>query len=263
MNINLIKFNTDVGKTKPENIVNAGNACPFCDVEHLTDIIDTDGDIIFLKNKYIVVEGADQFVLIEGSQCDVDMPNYPREHMRRVIKMGLKHWKKLLDSGKYEEVLFFKNFGPMSGGTIRHPHMQLVGFPKLKSELLFDPAELRGIVIAERDGVEFNISNYPRVGFGELNIIVEPKGNIDALADYLQIGVHYLVNYFRRGKILNSYNIFFYHRDGTIYAKIMPRFATSPYFVGYNIHFLPNNVERIAAEIQAMYFGDNPQITFD
>ena len=33
----------------------------------------------------------------------------------------------------------------------------------------------------------------------------------------------------------------------------MPRYATSPYFVGYNIHFLPNNVERIAKEIQAFY----------
>ncbi|MBQ7629834.1 MAG: DUF4931 domain-containing protein, partial [Selenomonadaceae bacterium] len=66
MNINLIKFNTDVGRTKPENLVHAENACPFCDVEHLTNIIEVDDDIIFLKNKYNVIETADQFVLIEG-----------------------------------------------------------------------------------------------------------------------------------------------------------------------------------------------------
>ena len=140
-NINLIKFDTDIGSTKPENIIHSENDCPFCDVEHLTDIIDTDGDIIFLKNKYNVVKGADQFVLIEGSECSVDMPDYSNEHMRRVIRLGLKYWKRLLECGKYEEVLFFKNFGPMSGGTIRHPHMQLVGFPELKSELLFFPEE--------------------------------------------------------------------------------------------------------------------------
>ena len=255
MNINLIKFNTDVGKTKPENIVHANNDCPFCDVENLTDIIDTDDDIIFLKNKYIVIEGSDQFVLIEGRECNVDMPNYSREKMCRVIKMGLKHWHELLNCGKYEEVLFFKNFGPMSGGTIRHPHMQLVGFPKLNSDLLFDEEELRGVVIARQNNVELNVSTCPRVGFGELNVVVEEGGSYDTLADFLQISVHYLMNFFRKN--LSSYNIFFYRREKIIYAKIMPRFATSPYFVGYNIHFLPRNVPQIADEVYKIYFSDN------
>lgn len=254
MNINLIKFNTDIGRTKPENLIHADAACPFCDVEHLTDIIDVDGDIIFLRNKYNVIEGADQFVLIEGSECNSDMPAYSKEKMRRVIKLGVKHWKNLLASGKYEEVLFFKNYGIMSGGTIRHPHMQLVGFPRLKSELLFDEAELRGIIIATRDGVEFNISNCPRVGFAELNVVVEQGGSLDTLADFIQVAVHYTINC--SGKRCTSYNIFLYRRAEKIFAKIMPRYATSPYFVGYNIHFLPNNVERIANEIRDYYFSD-------
>ncbi len=252
MNINLVEFNTDIGRTKPENLVHAENTCPFCDVEHLTNIIDVDGDIIFLKNKYHVIEVADQFVLIEGRECEVDMPDYPKEKMRRVIKMGIKHWQNLLATGKYEEVLFFKNFGIMSGGTIRHPHMQLVGFPHLNSELLFDEAELRGIVIAQRDGVEFNISTCPRVGFGELNVVMEKGGSFDALADFIQVGVHYVKNFFN--KKTTSYNIFFYRRAEKIFAKVMSRYVTSPYFVGYNIHFLPNNTERIAKEIQEYYF---------
>ena len=252
MNINLVKFNTDIGKTKPENMVHAESACPFCDVEHLTNIIETDGDIIFLRNKYNVIEGADQFVLIEGRECKTDMPAYPKEKMRRVIKMGIRQWQNLLASGKYAEVLFFKNYGLMSGGTLRHPHMQLVGFPHLKSELLFDEAELRGVVIAARDGVEFNISNCPRVGFGELNIVMEAGGSFDALADFIQIGVHYVKNFFN--KRTTSYNIFFYHRADKIFAKVMSRYVTSPYFVGYNIHFLPNNIERISKEIQEYYF---------
>ena len=252
ININLIKFNTDIGSTKPENIIHTDNACPFCDVEHLTDIIDNDGDIIFLKNKYNVVEGADQFVLIEGSECNIDMPDYSDEHMRRVIKLGLKHWRQLLESGKYEEVLFFKNFGPMSGGTIKHPHMQLVGFPKLNSDLLFFPEEMRGIVVKELNGVEMSVSNCPRIGFGEINVVPQLDGDIDTFADFLKIGVHYLTHHFRRN--LTSYNIFFYHKDRQIYVKMIPRFATSPYFVGYNIRFLPNNIERIAKEINFTYF---------
>lgn len=252
MNINLIKFDTNIGSTKPENIIQVENACPFCDVEHLTDIIEMDEDIIFLKNKYNVVEGADQFVLIEGRECYVDMPDYSKEHMRRVIKLGLKQWHHLLNCGKYEEVLFFKNFGPMSGGTIRHPHMQIVGFPKLKSELLFFPEEMYGIVIKEKDGVEMNISNCPRIGFGEINVVPQINGNLDILADFIQIGVHYLTHYFRKN--LTSYNIFFYHKDKQIYVKLIPRFATSPYFVGYNIRFLPNNINHIADEIRKIYF---------
>ena len=253
ININLIKFNTDIGRTKPENIIHSDNDCPFCDIEHLTNIIDTDDDIIFLKNKYNVVEGADQFVLIEGRECDIDMPDYSKGHMRRVIKLGLKHWQRLLDCGKYEEVLFFKNYGPLSGGTIRHPHMQLVGFPKLKPELLFFPEEMLGLVIKEENDVEFNISNCPRIGFGEINIIPKPNADIDTFADFIQIGVHYITHHFRKN--LSSYNIFFYHRAKQIYVKIIPRFATSPYFVGYNIRFLPNNINRIAEEIRSIYFN--------
>ena len=251
MNINLVEFNTDIGKTKPENFVHAEAACPFCDVEHLTGIIDTDGDIIFLRNKYNVIVGADQFVLIEGRECHSDMPDYPKQKMRHIIRMGVKHWKNLLSSGKYEEVLFFKNYGLMSGGTLRHPHMQLVGFPRLNSALLFDEAELRGIVIDSRHGVEFNISNCPRVGFGELNVVLDSGGSLDQMADYLQIAVHYAMNHFNRN--CKSYNIFFYHRAEKIFAKVMPRYATSPYFVGYNVHFLPNNIGRIAEEIRVRY----------
>ena len=260
MNINLIKFNTDIGRTKPATLTHAETACPFCDVKNLTGIIDTDDDIIFLRNKYNVIEGADQFVLIEGRECLSDMPDYPKEKMRRVIKMGVRHWENLLASGKYEEVLFFKNYGIMSGGTIRHPHMQLVGFPRLKSELLFDEAELRGLVIAERDGVEFNISTCPRVGFGELNFVVSAGGSLDTLADFIQIAVHYVMNFFN--KKCTSYNIFFYRRAGIIYAKMMPRFATSPYFVGYNVHFLPRNIPQIADDVFKIYFSDDRKIIF-
>ena len=264
MNINLIHFDTSVGVKKPRTMLKSSiDSCPFCDVEHLTDIIEIEGDMIFLKNKYVVIEGSDQFVIIEGSECHSDMPRYSKEKMHRLIRFGLKHWKNLLDSGKYEDVLFFKNYGELSGGTIRHPHMQLVGFPKLNRDLLFDPIELHGEIIFESDGVEINISTTPRVGFGEINII-PPAGNfidsksLDTFADFIQIGIDYLTKHFR--KDLSSYNIFFYHRENSegidqIYTKLIPRFATSPYFVGYNIHFVPNNVKTLAQEIRQIYFS--------
>ena len=76
MEINLIGFNTTLGKKKPENIINKTAPCPFCDRENLSGIVDTDGDLVLLKNKYNVIEDADQFVLIESKVCHSDMPDY-------------------------------------------------------------------------------------------------------------------------------------------------------------------------------------------
>ena len=252
MDINLAHFNTDIGRQKPENIIHSDNACPFCATDELTDIIATDGDIILLKNKYNVIEEADQFVLIEGKDCDADIPSYTRDHMHRLIAFGMEHWAQMRASGKYDTVLFFKNYGPYSGGTIRHPHMQLVGFPTFRQELAFRRAEFEGLTVDVRDGVTLNLSTQPRVGFWELNIVPEDARATATIADYIQIGVDFLMRAFRRP--LTSYNIFFYNEGSDIFIKIMPRFATSPVFIGYDIRLLPSNLEEMRDEIRTIYF---------
>ena len=171
MDINLMGFDVSAARHKPETIRHREQACPFCDRANLTDVIATEGDMIFLRNKYNVIEGADQFVLIEGRECKSDMPAYTKEHMHALIRFGLRMWQELRESGRYEAVLFFKNYGPLSGGTIRHPHMQLVGLPHVKKELLCHPEEFRGPAIHERDGVILNVSDVPRIGFWEFNIL--------------------------------------------------------------------------------------------
>ena len=252
MDINLARFNTNIGRQKPENIVHSEAACPFCEPDKLTDIIATDGDIILLKNKYNVLDEADQFVLIEGKDCWADMPDYPPAHMHRLIAFGMRHWAQMRTSGKYNTVLFFKNYGHYSGGTIRHPHMQLVGFPHLRPELLFQRSEFDGLTVAEKDGVTLNLSTRPRIGFWELNIVPRDAAETDAIADYIQIAVDFLMHRFHRR--LDSYNIFFYNGGDDVFVKVMPRFATSPMFVGYNIHLVPSNLEEIRERIQSIYF---------
>jgi len=253
MEINLIGFNTTLGKKKPENIINKTAPCPFCDRENLSGIVDTDGDLVLLKNKYNVIEEADQFVLIEGKDCDADIPSYTSDHMRRLIAFGMEHWSQMRASGKYDTVLFFKNYGPYSGGTIRHPHMQLVGFPAFRQELAFRRSEFEGLTVDERDGVVLNLSPQPRVGFWELNIVPDDARATATIADYIQIGVDFIKNAFRRP--LTSYNIFFYNDGADIFIKIMPRFATSPVFIGYNIRLLPSNLVEVRDRIRAKYFG--------
>ena len=257
MPINLIDFNTSIGQQKPESIIHKDTACPFCDRKSLTGIIAEEAGMILLKNKYNVIEGADQFVLIESRSCHADMPDYTREQMRRLIGFGLHHWRIMLESGRYQEVVFFKNYGPLSGGTIRHPHMQLIGFPKIDKELFFRPEEFKGPVIARKAGVELSLSEAPRVGFWELNVVPEAlnsQDSVDALADFIQFSVDYLMHHFHSR--CQSYNIFFYHADRQVYVKIMPRFATSPMFIGYNIHFRPTNLLETAEKIKALYLNE-------
>ena len=254
MNVNLVGFDVNLGKNKPRTLIDDAASCPFCDVAGLTNIIDRDGAIILLRNKYNVLKDAEQFVLIENDVCKSDMPDYTREHMRRLIAFGLKHWQRLLASRKYEEVLFFKNYGPLSGGTVRHPHMQLVGFPHIKRNLLFDEDEFCGIPVGKKDGVALNVATCPRIGFGELNIVPEKKFSVATLADFIQICTDYLMKHF--SAFCTSYNIFFYDKAGCgeeFLVKILPRFATSPLFVGYNIRFLPNNLEIVANEMREYY----------
>ena len=253
MDINFAYFNTDIGRKKPENIIHKDASCPFCRPEQLTGIIAADGDIILLRNKYNVLEGADQYVLIEGKECDTDMPHYTSEHMRRLIAFGMTHWSRMRRSGKYDTVLFFKNYGHYSGGTMRHPHMQLVGFPQFQQELTFQHYIFEGLTIAQQDGVTLNISTQPSIGFWELNIVPQDASKTDTIADYIQIAVDFLMNQFLRR--LNSYNIFFYNDGEDVFIKIIPRFATSPMFIGYNIHLIPSNLIEVRDYIQKLYFA--------
>ena len=268
MEINIIDFNTTIGVKKPRTIQGMANTsdCPFCDVEHLVGIIETDDNIILLKNKYNVMEPSDQLVLIETDQCKSDIPDYSREQMRRVIHMGVKHWIKMLNCGKYRSVIFFKNFGPMSGGTIQHPHMQLVGYPELDPDLMFDPVEFEGLKIYDDKGVELNTSTNPRIGFSEYNLVLHdeaytdndttasvalmPKDDsLNLLADLIKETVTFMKGYFKRPNF--SYNLFFYNVEKKMRVKIMPRFATPPMYVGYNIHLRPTSIPDFAENLRA------------
>nr|WP_143188107.1 DUF4931 domain-containing protein [Selenomonas ruminantium] len=259
MPYNIIDFDMQIGRQKPETIRHPDNYCPFCHPEDLTDIIAADGPIILLRNKYNVLSGTKQYVLIENDVCNSDIPTYSPSHMQRLLRFGLYHWQKMLTSGQYDDVAFFKNYGPLSGGTIRHPHMQIIAFPKLETPLSIHIEEFTGETITRENGVEFNISTIPRIGFWELNIIpppgmIEDELTIATMSRFLQIGTHYLTHRFHNGRV-ESYNIFFYHLQSQVYCKIMPRFATPPLFVGYGVHVRPTNISATIAEIQRIYFA--------
>lgn len=245
-------FNTSIGVKKPENYRNKEQACPFCAREELTDLIEVDGPIILLKNKYPVLENAYQTVLIETDDCHAELSTYSKEHLHRLIRFGLKHWLEMEESGGFKSVIFFKNHGPLSGGTLAHPHMQIIGLNDLDYKEKVEPEMFDGILIAEENGVRFTLSTKPRVGFYEFNMEMPEFGYQERFAEYMQMAAHYILHHFPFRA--TSYNIFFHHFDGKIYAKVVPRFVTTPLYIGYGLPQVPNNLNWMADELKRIYF---------
>ncbi|WP_019122539.1 DUF4931 domain-containing protein [Brevibacillus massiliensis] len=247
-------FDTRIGSQKPESIRNRDTKCPFCDRTQLDEILAERGPILLVKNKYPVLRDSFQTVLIETDECESELSIYKKEHLHKLIRFGVDKWLEMDRSGQYASVLFFKNHGPYSGGTIRHPHMQIVGLKHIDYRKQLDSSQFEGLVIDRRPGVEFNLSTKPRVGFFEFNVILSQLDRLDQMADYIQTAAHYALTDFHKN--CNSYNLFFYQFEGQIVAKVVPRFITSPLFIGFAIPQVATRGEEVVAEIRSKYYCD-------
>jgi galactose-1-phosphate uridylyltransferase len=247
-----LTFDSNIGQTKPESIVNTHAICPFCCREELQDVIASEGAILLIKNKYPVLVDAFQTVIIETDECNGELSTYTKEHLYKVIAFGITKWQEMIQSGEFTSVIFYKNHGPCSGGTIRHPHMQIVGLKNIDYTHNIGEESFHGIIIHQQSGVELNLAIKPKNGFFEFNVRIKDLKNINQMADYIQIIAYYLLNQFH--KACKSYNLFFYQLDGQILAKIVPRFITSPLFIGYSIPQVSNRAEEVVQEIQELYF---------
>ncbi|MCC5466462.1 DUF4931 domain-containing protein [Pelosinus baikalensis] len=245
-------FDSAIGSFKPENIVNTEVKCPFCCREKLEHVLAEDGTIILLKNKYPVLRDTLQTVIIETDQCHSELSLYPKEHLHKLFRFSMEKWQDMIASREFASVLFFKNHGPFSGGTIRHPHMQIVGLRTIDYAPRIPVETMDGTVIHQSRGVELNLAKEPKIGFCEFNVKLKDVSAVDKMADYIQVIAHYLLNHFH--KRCNSYNIFFYQLEGKISAKIMPRLVTSPIFIGYSIPQVSSRGEEVIKEIQKLYF---------
>lgn len=247
----ILQFKMDIGIKKPENIVNKTTKCPFCDRENLTDIIDTSGSIIYLKNKFPTLEDTLQTVIIESDDCNGDISKYTESHMKELLNFAVQKWDDMEKTEEFKSVIFYKNHGPLSGGTLNHPHMQIVGLKNIDYKKKITDIYFEGIKIVSKQGVELNISTHPLMGFREFNIIIEDRSYLSDMARLLQIVTHYLLNNFYDG--LNSYNLFFYKWNGNIICKVIPRFVVSPLFIGYSISQVSNQLEVHKDQILKLY----------
>lgn len=251
-----LRFNTHIGREKPYTIDNREAECPFCDRSRLAGILDDQGDILYLVNKYPVLEDTFQTVIIETAHCESELSTYPREHLHRVMRFGVAKWLEMARDPRFASAVFYKNHGPHSGGSLRHPHMQIVGLHQVDYRQNVLAQDFEGLAIAPGDGVEFNLSTHPRVGFTEFNVILRDPAEIDRMADYVQVAAHYTLNGFNQ--YCSSYNLFFYELEGAIAAKLIPRFVMGPLYVGFSIPQVTNRLEEIVEAVRDRYRDDLP-----
>lgn len=237
-------FDVMQAKGKPDDRRRPDGYCPFCDTANLTDIIRRDGESIWLVNKFRTLRHTMQTVLIESSEHEGDIAEYAPEENRRILRFALSCWDEMIASGKYASVLMYKNFGPLSGGSLVHPHLQIVGLEREDGYAALAPENFTGIDVWRRGRVSLNISTAPIMGFFELNVVA-PQGiassqdpadraEADRFFDVIQVAVRYVLNGHHGGRA-SSYNLFFYHFGGMTIAKVLPRWVVSPYYVGYRL----------------------------
>ena len=100
---------------------------------------------------------------------------YEPDELHHVMRFAPGCWQQMIDSQQYRSVLMYKNKGPLSGGSLVHPHMQIVGLEQEDGYASLASANFEGINVWQQGRISANISTEPIMGFFEINVSA-PQG---------------------------------------------------------------------------------------
>ncbi len=83
-------------------------------------------------------------VVIETPHHDLRLEELPHEQVARVVRAWRERYRELIAQPHVRAVVVFKNFGPLAGTSLVHPHSQIVATP------VFLPRLLRRLDVATR-----------------------------------------------------------------------------------------------------------------
>lgn len=221
---------------KPQHLGSEKAGCPFCDYAEKENILRSEQNMFWVRNKYQTLQDTFQTIIIESDDHNGDITTYSKEENRRLFHFAFDCWEQMKNDPQFKSVLFYKNHGPLSGGSLKHPHMQIVGLTEFDGESQIDAENFAGITVLSEKSVTINFSTKPVMGFLEINILVDKHAPeaINDLADYVKKTVNYILNNYHHGRC-ESYNFFLFEEEGKYIVKLTPRFIVSPYFVGYRL----------------------------
>jgi len=254
--MSFIQFNNNLAKRKPNTLKNNQTSCPFCAQETLRSengVLDETTNVLWIKNKFPTFHDSFQTVFVEHLECDHNLSTYPKEHLYRLLDFVLNKWLEMENDPAYSSVVLMKNHGIQSGASIHHSHMQLIGFHSLDYKQNISPNDFKGIPIVEGD-VSLTLSTFPKSEMYEFNLSFPDTFTTEQLqqsADLLQDTVRYLLMELNAKH--QSFNLMFYHVDDYIQLKIVPRFPSSAFLLGYNFHQVPVHTDEIISSLKNRY----------
>lgn len=240
-----LEFDLAIGKQKPNTVRRHEKYCPFCDVPHLKGILDKKGPMIWLKNAFPVLKNTDPTLIIETDNDDGEFIRYTPEYAESLLHFAVSKWMIMRQNKQFKSVLFYRNYGRLSGGTIHHPHMQVIGLKEYDYHCDVRIEHLKGQVVLATPDLEVNLSDHPLIGFNEFNLILHHDRGFSDFSRYLQLTAGYITE--RYAQFTDSYNLYFYYfpEKPGIFAKAVPRFLTNPLYVGYRIPQITDENSRL------------------
>lgn len=241
--MNWIALNTDTHHQKPDTY-RSNSPCPFCNKAGLRAekrIVQEKEGMVLIRNKYPVLENTDPYVIVETDNCDTQFHNTTKEKALHLFEFSFAAYKNMRRA-EYQDVLFFKNFGPFSSGTIQHAHMQMIGLYDNKLSP-FDMRHTIGEVIAEQNGTRLILSTLPMNEGYEWYVVGK---DIETLATFSQLTSSFIVDNFPT----KSYN-FTFHYDDLYVIRITPCMRHTPLFLGYRLSQVPSDISEMCRRIRS------------
>jgi diadenosine tetraphosphate (Ap4A) HIT family hydrolase len=243
-----VDFIPAIAKTKPSTVTGETKACPFCDREELhrsNVILKSEDHFLWMENKYPTFENGYQTVLVEHKGCDLHLESYDMSHRRALLSFAYRCLQELKATNRFKSVCMIKNHGLLSGSSIAHAHMQIVGWEDIDCYHDIKDRDFEGELAFESENVRVNISRYPRGESFEINIIAaNNKNGRDEMADAIATSVDYLLTVLN--PIHKSYNIAFYEHGDHFIAKVIPRYFSSLYVTAYAMSLRPITLHQVA-----------------
>jgi len=249
----VLTFRVKTARVKPNDMY--GNSkCPFCDRQSLIDILNDSGDFMWLMNKYPTLDQTVQTIIIESRIHDTNLTAYSSLYMERLWRYIEECWETMASSGKYASTVLLKNHGLMSGSSLKHPHLQLIGLEQIDAVAMRTVSDFEGLELYSDDNCTATISTEPIMGFVELNVITKRHQHSPMTSQVIQALVRYiLISY--QGNRVNSFNLHGWLFEDKQVIKIIPRWVDSAYYTGFGISQVYNVEElvKIRDEIRTVY----------
>ena len=238
---NIIRKNYEL-RTEP--------VCPFCDVKGREAYEDFGEGIIFVKNKYNVLEYTKNYLLIEGDGCDVGLHERSDEHLLKVLNVAIDKKNELLFNNEFEEVVIFKQFGIYSSSSVKHGHVQIVGLDKKKTSDDYLLNSLNGIVLYDNENFKVILSENPIGETMEINIEYNQL-NLEVI-EKLKLVLNYTVNNSYGVYKGGNYSLSLHIINGIKFIKLVERKITSTFKSNFGLSIINSPKCGIVDELKSV-----------